>query len=151
MGFLRNNKGSIISERFMSLQKIGSIKENAPVDILLTESCISIKPLVHSKSAVTIPYSQITDVFYGMRSELQQKKYSPFIRAAMGGLIGGEVGAVVGAFSGLNAAQRKVNKFYFAVRYTDDIGSDTVLWFQDTRLFKGRKLAEKLKEAIGIG
>lgn len=150
MGFLRNNKGSIISEWFMPLQKIGNIKENTPVDVSLMENCISIKSLGHSKSAVTIPYSKINDVFYGMKSELQQKKYSPFIRAAVGGLIFREVGAAIGAVSGLNATQRKVNKFYFAVSFINGTDENSVIWFQDTRLFKGRKLAEKLKELLEL-
>ena len=150
MGFLRSNKDSIISEWFMAMHDIGSVREGFAADVSLMDDHVSIRPLIGVKNALIIPYSQITDAFYGMKSELQQKQKSPIIRAAAGGLLFGHIGAVVGAVSALNPKQKKVNKFYFAFSYTDESGKDIVLWFRDTRLFKGRKLAAKLMEILGV-
>lgn len=150
MGFLKNNKGSIISEWFIALHDIGSVKEGFAADVSLMDDHLSIRPLFASKDALIIPYTQITDVFYDMEKELNTRKKSPILRAAAGGLLFGEVGAVVGAISSLNANQKAVNKFYFAVSYIDECGKDIVLRFQDTRLFKGRKLAAKLKELLRL-
>lgn len=150
MGFLKSNKGSLISEWFMPLHDMGPIKEGFPADVACMDGHVLLKPLVGGKSTMTIPYSKITDVFYGMESELQTKQKSPIGRAVAGGLLFGGVGAVVGAVSGIGTKQKTVNKFYFAISYTDEAGEDVILRFEDTRLFKGRKLAAKLQELVGL-
>lgn len=150
MGFLKSNKGSHISEIFMILHDAGSIKKGFAVDVSVMDDCLVLRPPLAPKSTMTLPYSQITDVFYGMESELQTKQKSPIARAVAGGLLFGGVGAVVGAVSGIGEKQKTVNKFYFAVSYTDESGEDVVLRFEDTRLFKGCKLAAKLQELLGL-
>lgn len=150
MGFLRNNKGSIISEWFMPLQNIDSISKDTPVDISLTDNRMIIKSLIHSKNTLTIPYAKINDVFYGARNVLQLKQKSPIIRAAVGGLFFGHIGTAVGAVSAIKPKQKKISKFYFAVSFVNGTDKNSVIWFRDTRLFKGRKLAYKLKELLGL-
>ena len=150
MGFLKSNKGSHISEMFMILHDAGPIKKGFTVDVSCMDDRVVLRPPLASKNTLTIPYSQITDVFYGMESELQTRQKSPIARAVAGGLLFGQVGAVVGAVSGVGVKQKTVNTFYFAISYTDETGEDVILRFQDTRLFKGRKLAEKLRELVGL-
>lgn len=145
MGFLSNNKGCIISEWFIAMHDISSVKKGSAVDISLTDYHMIIVPLLGEKNELIIAYSQITDVFYGMRSELQQKRKSLIVRTVASGLLFGNIVAVVSAS---NPKPQKVNKFYFAVNYIDERGEDIILWFQDTRLFKGRRLAAKLKEIL---
>lgn len=145
MGFLRNNRGSLISESFILLRDAETFKKDFMIDVSLFEDHLTLKPML-SKNIVTLQYSQITDVFYGMETEIVTKEKSPIARAAVGGLLFGGAGAVVGAVSGIGEKQKSVNKFYFIISYTDSNGNDTIMHFEDTRLYKGRKLAERLKE-----
>ena len=60
------------------------------------------------------------------------------------------VGAVVGAVSGTGTKQKKEHKFYFIISYTSSTGEDKFIQFEDTRLYKGAKVAAKLKELCNI-
>ena len=62
----------------------------------------------------------------------------------------GGVGAVVGAVSGTTPKSKKINRFIFAISYKSSDGKDSVLTFIDTRLYKGAKVAKKLKELANI-
>lgn len=149
--FFKSTKGSLISELFELREDIGQIKAGWMVDVALYDDHLEIKEMLSKKKPpITLNYSQITDVFYGMETEIVTKAKSPIGRAVAGGLLFGGVGAVVGAVSGTGEKTQKVNKFYFLISYTSSAGEPGVLQFQDTRLLKGRKVANKLKELCGI-
>lgn len=149
MGFFKSKKGSIISDYFMLLQDVGQLKANNAVDVALYEDHLALSAPM-SKQPVTLNYSQITDVYYGIETEIVEKGKSPIGRAALGGLLFGNVGAVVGAASGIGAKQKKEYKHIFVIGYTSSSGQESFLQFEDTRKYKGEKIAKKLKELCGI-
>ena len=61
------------------------------------------------KTTAELQYSQITDIFYGLKTEIVQKQQSAIGRAMVGGILFGGAGAVVGAIS----AGKKENQFIF--------------------------------------
>lgn len=101
------------------------------------------------KKKVILNYGQITDVFYGVETELKNIPKSVIGRAAVGGLLFGTTGAIVGAISGSNK-QTKERHFYFIISYVGSDGVDKYLQFEDTRLYKGLKLSQTLKELTNI-
>ena len=105
-------------------------------------------PLKNNK--LILNYDQITDVFYGMRTELVQKSKSVIGRAMLGGLAFGNVGAMVGAISGSGTKNKKTMHFYFIISYCSADNQDAFLQFEDTRLYKGQKLSKKLRELSNI-
>ncbi len=149
MGFFKSTKGSIISDYFKITDSVGKLREGDAVDVALYEDHLELSaPL--AKPPISLAYSQITDVFYGLQDELIEKKKSPIGRAVAGGLLFGGVGAIVGAVSGTGKKEKKVKKFMFIISYTSSAGEDTFLAFEDTRMYKGKKVAAKLKELCGI-
>ena len=149
MGFFKNTKGSIISDYFMLLQDVGQLKHGNMVDVVLFEDHLELS-VPMSKQPISLRYSQITDVFYGIETEIVEQNKSVIGRAAAGGLLFGSVGAIVGAVSGTGAKQKKVRKFIFIIGYTSSSGEDQFIQFEDTRMYKGRKVANKLKELCNI-
>lgn len=149
MGFLFNDKGSIISEHFMCAEDYSWCKKGISCNVVLKSEHLEIKPLT-AKQPVVLEYSQITDVFYGGESEIIKVQKSSIGRAIIGGAFFGGVGAVVGAVSGNSTKDKKVTKFIFAISYKSSSGEDSVVAFNDTRLYKGAKLSKKLKEMAGI-
>lgn len=83
-------------------------------------------------------------------TEAVEKSKSPISRAVAGGLLFGGVGAVVGAVSGTGKKEKKVSRFFFVISYTSSSGEDKFLQFEDTRLYKSRKLSDQLKELCEI-
>lgn len=150
MGLFSSKKGSIISEPFMLLESVGQLQKDLAVEVALYDDYLELTAPFMKKTPITLKYAQITDVFYGLQTEVVQKSKSPIGRAVAGGLLFGGVGAVVGAVSGTGKKEKKVSKFYFIVSYTSSAGEEKLLQFEDTRLYKGRKLANQLKELVGI-
>lgn len=150
MGIFSSKKGSIISEPFMLLEDVGQLQKDLMVDVALYDDYLELTALLMKKTPITLKYAQITDVFYGLQTEIVEKSKSPIGRAVAGGLLFGGVGAIVGAVSGTGKKEKKVSKFYFIISYTSAAGEEKLLQFEDTRLYKGRKLANKLKEQVGI-
>lgn len=150
MGFLKSKKGSIISDNFLLLENVAQMEKGQVVEVALLDDHLELSVPFMKKTPVTLQYTQITDVFYGLQTEVVQMDKSPIGRAIAGGLLFGGVGAVVGAVSGTGKKEKKVSKFYFLISYTSAAGEDKVLQFEDTRLYKGRKLAAQLKELCGI-
>ena len=149
MGFFFNTKGSIISDAFKLTEKHGHLVEGFMYDVALYDDHLSIKiPL--AKNETTLQYSQITDVEYGLTSEIVEKNKSVIGRALTGGILLGGVGAVVGAVSGVGKKQTKERHFYFIINYKSSDGEEKFLAFEDVRLYKGQKVANKLKELCGI-
>lgn len=149
MGFFKSAKGSIISEYFKLLCDVGQMKKDNVVDVQLYEDHLALSAPM-SQNPITLRYAQITDVYYGLETEIQQKNKSVVKRALLGGLLFGGVGAIVGGISGNGTKEKKVNKFIFIISYTSSSGADAFLQFEDTRLFKGQKLANILKEKCSI-
>ena len=150
MGFLKSTKGSIISDNFSLLEDVGQLKQGWAVDVALYDDHLTLTAPFMKKAPITLQYSQITDVYYGVETEIVEKNKSSIGRAVAGGLLFGGVGAVVGAVSGVGKKEKKVQKFLFIISYTSSAGEDKFLQFEDTRLYKGPKLSAKLKELCGI-
>lgn len=150
MGFLRSKKGSIISDYFSIETDLGQFRKGNAVDVALFTDHLELQNAVGNKDTATLAYSQITDVFYGSEIQLQQQEKSPIARAFAGGLLFGSTGAVIGALSGLGKKEKKVRKFFFIIRYVTVDGQEAFLPFEDTRLYKGPKVAARLRELCGI-
>lgn len=150
MGFLRSKKGSIISDYFSIETDLGQFRKGNAVDVALFADHLELQNAVGNKDTATLAYSQITDVFYGSEIQLQQQEKSPIARAFAGGLLFGSTGAVIGALSGLGKKEKKVRKFFFIIRYVTVDGQEAFLPFEDTRLYKGPKVAARLRELCGI-
>lgn len=154
MGFIRSAKGSIISDYFMLLEDHANLKEKHLYDVALYDTYLVIKAApMNGQGEATLQYSQITGVYRGPRIDITEVKKSTFGRAAAGGLLFGPVGALVGAMSSTTnngKKQRKAAKTVFLISYTSSTGEDKVIQFEDTRMYKGRKLAKTLRELCGI-
>jgi hypothetical protein len=149
MGFFKNNKGSIISDNFMLLKDVGGLKTGWAIDVSLYDDHLELKNFA-VKQPITLKYSQITDVFHGYTTEIQEKEKSVIGRAVAGGVLFGGVGAVVGAMTANGKKEKKVTKLMFIISYTSSQGEERFLTFEDTRHYKGKKLSQKLKELCNI-
>lgn len=149
MGFFKSSKGSRISEYFMLLHDLGQFKANNAVEVALYDDRLTISAPM-SKQPISLSYDQITDVYYGIETEIKEKGKSPIGRAAVGGMLFGDVGAVVGAVSGQGSKQKKEYKRMFIISYRSKSGQDGFLRFEDKRQFKGEKLAKCLKDLCKI-
>lgn len=147
MGFFKSTKGSIISDYFQLKESVGTLTAGNMVNVELYNDHLDIKEI---KKSVSLNYSQITDVFYGLQTEIINVKKSTIGRAMAGGLLFGNTGAVVGAISGSGTKEKKERHFYFIISYTSATGEDKFIQFEDTRLYKGAKVAQKLKELCNI-
>ena len=149
MGFLRNTKGSIISDAFKLTERHEHLSKGLMYDVALYEDHLEIK-LPLSKEKTTLMYSQITDVEYGSRTDIVEKSKSVIGRAVAGGILLGGLGAVIGAVSGTGKKEKKEIHFYFIISYTASDGDDKYLIFEDTRMYKGHKLYIKLTELSNV-
>ena len=105
---------------------------------------------IFKRRKLLLNYDQITDVFYGGKTELIQKPKSVIGRAVVGGVIFGGVGAIVGAASGTGTKTGKKTHLYFIISYTSSDGEDKYIQFEDTRMYKGLKLSKRLKELTHV-
>lgn len=150
MGFFKSNKGSIISDMFKIEHDLGDFKAGFAVDVSLYDDHLTLKNFA-VKQPITLNYSQITDVFHGLQTEIQEKDKSIIGRAFAGGLLFGGAGAIVGAMTAQKGKkEKKVTKLMFIISYTSSKGEECFLQFEDTRHYKGKKLSEKLKELCNI-
>ena len=62
----------------------------------------------------------------------------------------GGIGAVVGGISGTGTKAKKERHFYFIISYKSSAGEDKFIQFEDTRLYKGAKVAGELKRLCNI-
>ena len=127
MGFLRSKKGSIISDYFCAADDIGQ-----------------------KAAAVVLPYVWITDVVYRSQVQTVAKDKSPVKRAVVGGVLFGSTGAAVGAISGLGKKEVKHRRWLLILSGTLADGRAFSWTFQDTRLYKGPKVAAKLRKLCGV-
>lgn len=149
MGLFTKTKGSIISDAFKLCETHANLTKDLMYDVALYDDHLTIK-VAFGKQEATLKYSQITDVFYGLETEVTQVSKSVIGRAVAGGLLFGGVGAIVGGISGAGTKAKKERKFYFIISYTSSTGEDKFIQFEDTRLYKGAKVAAKLKELCNI-
>lgn len=137
MGFFKSKKGSIISDYFSIETDLGQFKKGNAVDVALFPDHLELQNASGNKKTATLAYSQITDIFYGSKTQLQLKEKSPIARAFAGGLLFGSTGAFVGALSGLGKKEKKVRRILFIISYVTADGQEAFLPFEDTRLYKG--------------
>lgn len=149
MGFLKKTQGSIISDYFKILDSLGKNSSGDMVDIALYNDHLIIKGGIN-KQEITLNYNQITDVFYGYKTEMVEQNKSVIGRAVAGGLLFGGVGAVVGAVSGTGSKEKAERGLYFIISYKSSNGEDAFLRFEDTRKYRGKKVANTLKELCNI-
>lgn len=148
MGLFSKEK-SIISDNFKLLEKVGGLPEGNMYVVNLFDDKLTIKnPLI--KTTIELNYNQITDVFYGLETEISTHNKSVIKRALVGGLLFGGLGAIVGAVDGTGTKEKKEKHFYFIISYTSSTGEDAYIQFEDTRLYKGVSVAKKLKELCNI-
>lgn len=148
MGFFKSTKGSIISDYFKLMYDVGRLVAGNAVDVALYDDHLEIKDML--KHSASLKYSQITDIFYGAETEITQISKSSIGRALAGGLLFGGVGAIVGSVSGIGTKEKKERHFYFIVSYISGDGEEKFIQFEDTRLYKGSKVAAKLKELCNV-
>ena len=84
MGFLRSTKGSIISDYFQLQEDIAGFSKGYMYDVALYNDHLEITSM--QKRKLLLNYDQITDVFYGGKTELIQKPKSVIGRAVVGGV-----------------------------------------------------------------
>ena len=149
MGFFGSKKGSIISDFFKLLEDVGQMKANNMVEVALYDDHLELSAPM-SKQPISLNYKQITDVYYGIETQIKDKAKSPIARAVVGGMLFGSSGAIVGATSGIGTKQTKEYKHLFVISYTSSAGQDAFLQFEDSRKYKGGKLAKKLKDLCEI-
>jgi hypothetical protein len=150
MGFLKSTKGSKISDYFYLQGGDSPLQTGVTYDLALYDDNVVIKNPI-SSSGASLEYKQIIDVFHGYKTEVAQKSKSPIGRALAGGILFGGAGAVVGAISGVGNKEKKDTKLYLIISYTDNKGKDATIVFEDKRRYKGKKIAQMLKELCGIG
>ena len=144
MGFFKSTKGSIISDYFQLKENVAGFAKGSMYDLALYTSYLEITSL--QKKKLRLNYDQITDVFYGIDSDLVEKPKSLISRAAIGGLLFGSTGALVGAISGTGTKTKKEYHIYLIISYIGSDGRNHFLQFEDTRKYKGDKLAKHLKD-----
>ncbi len=149
MGFFKSEKGTIISDMFQLVEEHSNMQPNWAYEVMLFEDHLQIKQKVGGKSDATLKYSQITDVFYGYKTEMVEKQGSPIGRAVVGGLLFGGAGAIVGALTA-DKKEKKESHLYFIISYKSSSGEDKYIQFEDKRQYKGKKLANKLMELCNI-
>lgn len=152
MGFLRSKKGSIISDYFCAMDDIGTFACGDVVEIALYDDYFELteKSVGKKAAAVALPYPRITRVVYRAQVQTVEKDKSPVKRAVVGGMLFGSTGAAVGAVSGLGKKKVKHRRMLLILSGTLADGQAFSWTFQDTRLYKGPKVASKLRKLCGL-
>lgn len=146
MGLFSKKKddGSIISEYFKLLEPIGQFSPGMAIKVTVySDHLLFSYPLI--KTPISLALDKITGLYYGTQAEVEESDASPIGRAIVGSLLFGETGAVVGAVSGTQKKKKKVYHKYFIISYTSD-GIDDYLAFEDTRRYRGKKVAAAIRE-----
>ncbi len=152
MGFLRSKKGSIISDYFCAADDIGPFARGDVVEIALYADHLELTEKSVGKKAamVALPYTRVTGVVYRSEVRIVAKDKSLVKRAVVGGMLFGSTGAAVGAISGLGKKEVKHRRWLLILSGTLADGRAFSWTFQDTRLYKGPKVAAKLRKLCGV-
>jgi nucleoside permease NupC len=145
MGFMKSVQGSLVSEYFQLLESVAFMKAGTMAEVALYEKHMTLKA-AFKKEVVSLKYDQITDVFYGLKTELKEKNKSVIGRAIVGGALLGPLGAIIGGTSGVGKKSKRDTKTYFIISYLDSKGNDKLISAEDIRKFKGKKLALRLQQ-----
>ena len=138
-------KKEVTSEYFKLLQDVGKLGIGNATKVEIFDDHLELSNMIQ-KNPISLKYSQITDVAYTDEIETIEKSKSVIGRAIVGKALFGDVGAQVGAISGVGKKQKKQRRFLFAISYTSSSGEDSVLLFEDTRLYHGFGLYTALKK-----
>lgn len=149
MGFFKSKNGSIISDYFLLLEDVGQLKNGNTVEVALYDDKLELSAPM-SSAPISLAYSQVTDIYYGIETEIKDKNKSVIGRALVGGVLFAGAGAVVGAISGVGSKKEKVKKTLLIISYKASSGEDKFLKFEDTRHYKGVKIYNKLKDFCNI-
>lgn len=149
MGFFTKTKGAIISDAFKLLKTHGRLRGDLMYNVELYDDYLNIR-IPMGKDDTTLRYDQITDIFYGVETEIVNKPKSVIGRAVAGGILFGSIGSVVGAVSGAGTKQKKEYHVYFIISYTSSSGESKFIEFEDVRGYRGAKVAKTLKELCGF-
>lgn len=148
MGFFKSKKGTIISDYFKLLEDVGNLKANNMYEVSLYPEYIEISAPI---ATVKLKYNQITDVFYGDKEEVVKKERSVIGRAIVGKILFGDTSAIVGAISGIGEKEKIIKHKSFILSYKSSVDDkDYFVNFEDTRIYKGAKIAAKIKELANI-
>ena len=148
MGFFKSKKGTIISDYFKLTENVAQFKAGNMYEVSLYDEYLELSSV--GGSNVKLKYEQITDVYYGLETDIIEKNKSVIGRAVAGGLLFGGLGAVVGGISGTGKKEQKVKRLMLIISYKSSTGSDAFISLEDTRVYKGAKLTQKLKELCKI-
>ena len=149
MGFFKSKNGSIISDYFLLLEDVGQLKNGNTVEVALYDDKLELSAPM-SSAPISLAYSPVTAIYYGIETEIKDKNKSVIGRALVGGVLFAGAGAVVGAISGVGSKKEKVKKTLLIISYKASSGEDKFLKFEDTRHYKGVKIYNKLKDFCNI-
>ena len=149
MGFLFNKSNSIISDIFKLAESRGSMQSNWMYEISLYDKYLEIEQKIGGKFIATLKYGQIIDVQYLCENHTFNTNQSMLGRGIIGGLLAGPIGACIGAFTAGKKTKKK-SCFYLTIDYISSSGEKEQIKFEDTRMYKGKRLAAKLKKLCGI-
>lgn len=180
INFFKNQEGSIISDYFRLLKDVGQYTAKNMVQVALYEDHLTLSiPAVKQLPPITLNYSQILQVDYEPYVTKTQVEKSRLNRTIDGALMFGKQGAMLGMMSHPGMKTKSKTHYLFVIHYIPAGADDTVakimnsvtsetdleginragkrlkkiiaeIGFEDTRMYKGRKLAKKLKELCGL-
>lgn len=147
MGFFLSKKGSIISDYFRVPENQSVFREGEMCEVAVFNDRLELSGTL-SKNKATLPMERVTDVYWGVETEITSKNKSVIGRAVAGGILFGGVGAVIGAASGSQPKQAKKSTVVFVVSYVSSDGRDNFLHFEDTRQYKGYKVYKTIRSYL---
>lgn len=148
MPFFGKRKGSLQSDWFKLLGGAPDLPAGNMYEVALCDDHVLISaPAGRAK----LKYSQILSVDYGARASDAQGIGTALERAAVGGALFGATGAAVGAASAIGKKGRPAkSQPALTIGYRSSAGEVRTLVFGDTRRWRGRAVADKLREQCGI-
>ncbi len=149
MGFLRKKAASsaIISAlRQISVSSRKAMRWTSRSSLIISNCKM---PSETKKTATLATQSDHTDIFTARKRSCSSGEI-PIARAFAGGLLFGRTGAFVGAPQRSRQKGKEGSKIVFIISYVTADGQEAFLPFEDTRLYKGPKVAAKLRELCGI-
>lgn len=149
MGFFFSKKGSIVSDYFEVTENQSVFRAGEMCEVAVYDDRLELSGTL-SKNKATLPMNRVTDVYWGIETEIASKNKSVIGRAVAGGLLFGGMGAIVGAVSGVQPKQIKKNRTVFIISYTSSDGQDNFLQFEDTRNYKGYKVYTKIRDRLPV-